>query len=260
VWPLEPRGDALLRIGRDRIELWRQQTGELAGTAALAAPLDVAALEEAIGQVLRVTPALRHVRAVVESAWAPVMALPVGAWRWSMRATLTALLRHRLDALYGNAAEPMASWALRLDYRPGDSLCLGYALRPAVRLAVEQATAARGVGLTSLLPALAWSRTAAPRRTQPANGWWLWQEQDRTLVARIQQQEVMGFQPAAPVLSASLDARRLVQIEALRAGLEEGGAIVISGWETPSRQEHGVAWAPALATRAVAASKAAVTA
>jgi hypothetical protein len=249
VWPLERRSPTILRIGRERVEWWEAATGERRAFAAIDHPLDASALDTAITQLLQTQPpAPRRLHVVVESAWSPVLALPAGPWRWNLAVQLGGLLRHRLEALYADATDPVASWTLRVDYRPGDASAIGHGLPATVRAAVERAVRTSGSELASLQPAVAWGRTAC-RRVLPRRGWWLWLEQDRTIVAHFDREQVTAWQPAASALVDGVDAGHLVRIEAMRFGIEETGPAVVCGWQAPPVVPAGMTWAPALGSR-----------
>jgi hypothetical protein len=249
VWPLERRSPTILRIGRERVEWWEAATGERRAFAGIDRPLDASALDAAITQLLQAQPPVpRRLQVVVESAWSPVLALPTGPWRWNLAAQLTSLLRHRLEALYADAADPVASWTLRVDYRPGDASAIGHGLPATVRAAIERAIRASGSHLASLQPAVAWGR-AACGNARPRHGWWLWLEQDRTIVAHLDGGQVTALQPAAPPLVDGVDAQHLLRTEAMRFGIEETETAVICGWQARAMVPAGMTWTPALRSR-----------
>jgi hypothetical protein len=248
----------VLRVGRERVELWNTDLGGCLGGTALESPVDAAAIERAIAQLLERQPRPhRTVVVVVESAWSPVMALPAGSWRWNLEAQLAGLLRHRLEALYEGAADPVATWTLRIDYRPGDANAIGYALPATVRAAIERALRAGGTAVSALHPAFSWGRGMVERRAWRRADWWLWLEQDRTIVARLDRAQVVALQPAAPVLADGADALRLVCVEATRLGVEGVGNVALGGWQAPTPVPAGMAWAPVVAERELAAVAAA---
>ena len=229
MWPLERGRDVLLRIGRERVELWEraQQGLVLRGQQSLdsAGEPDAAALQDALQRLLDETRGeqggadkrARAVDAVLESAWLPVMLLDVGQTLWS-RGQVEALLRHRLMRLYGDRDGPI--WDLQLDHRAGDAVGLGYGLTPSVKQLVLGAVAAAGMRLASLQPAFAWGlkRLERERRTL-RNGWWLWVEQDRSLVGCIERGRVSALNAGAMVPRDDARALRLIEIEAARRGV-----------------------------------------
>jgi hypothetical protein len=136
---------------------------------------------------------------------------------------------------------------LRIDYRPGDASAIGYALPATVRAAIERALRAGGTAVSALHPAFSWGRGMVERRAWRRADWWLWLEQDRTIVARLDRAQVVALQPAAPVLADGADAPRLVCVEATRIGLEGVGNVALSGWQAPASMPAGVVWGPVVA-------------
>lgn len=242
MWPLE-RPKSVVRVGRDRVELWRAgprglsmhrqsalQYSEAPKLAALTAAISVLLADETL-QAARLD-------LVVESVWLPVVLLEVGATLWSLKQA-DALMRHRVGHLYAERREPMSAWDMQLDYRPGDARGLGYALAPSVKAALVSAAAATGCRWASLQPAFAWSwRQGLAQRRWP-RGWWLWAEQDRWLIALVQQGRVTQLNAgAAPALDAAEVLHR-VEVEALRGGIDAPDLPVVAGGWQPLRSPGG---------------------
>ncbi|HEV8314860.1 MAG TPA: hypothetical protein VGQ23_17495, partial [Burkholderiaceae bacterium] len=182
-----------------------------------------AALRALLGECLE-EPA-RRADVVIESAWLPLMLLEVGAALLSV-GKVQALLRHRLGELYG----PVDGWDLDLDYRPGDLWALGYGLAPSVKQAIAEAAADAGMKLASMQPAFQW----ASRRLERADGWWIWREQDRSLVSRIERGHVIALNAAAPLARDEAHGAQLAAIEARRHGVvEQDVEVVAAGWYAP---------------------------
>jgi hypothetical protein len=244
VWPFEQRR-YVLRIARDRVELWAWSRHGLvpAGQQALSGlPFDAAALRSATVQLLE-QPALEGVRqkgraieVVVESAWLPVVPIEPGPTLLS-EAAVEALLRYRLDVVHGPAGVG-ALWELQLEHRAGDRAGLGYALPSSVRAALLEAATAAKCRLTSVQPAFAWGRTRIDGRW-PRRGWVLWQEHDRTLVAWMHAGRVLRLNAAAAAAQMTRDVQRCVEIESLRQGVDDAQAapIVVVGWWRARIQE-----------------------
>lgn len=232
MWPLERRRD-VVRVGRGRVERWQPATDGLV----LCDQRVIAAHDGPNPEVLRA--ALQDLLGaniagsadiVLESAWLPLMLLNVGTAPWST-AKLQALLRHRLGELYGKAS--VDAWNLLLDYRPGDAKALGYGLAPGIKQAVVDAASATGQKLASVQPAFQWAarRLKPQRRTE---GWWLWLEQDRALLARVRQGRVVALNAAAPLPRDEADSARLANIEARRLGhAHQVTTAVTAGWSAP---------------------------
>lgn len=257
MWLLERRRD-VVRIGRAQVEWWACEPEGLVLRAQQpldgAAVGDVAALEAALSQVLDRTGADGSLRkpsprldAVLESAWLPVLALDIGQALWSRR-QLEALLRHRLGQLYGE--REVQAWDLQLDHRAGDAHGLGYGLAPVVKQAVDRAVAAAGVRLASLQPALAWGwQRLKTHRRRRRTGWWLWLEQDRSLVGRVECSRLSLLNAGAPVPCDGAQALRLIEIEAVRQGVSETQLSgVVAGWahahgaHSKQLEERGMSW------------------
>ena len=243
MWPLESARD-IVRIGRERVEWWshgaqgldlrRQQPLDLpAGPDADALSVALHALFEAQHGEGR-----RSIEVVLESAWLPAMLLPTGPTPWST-AKLHALLRHRLGQLYGGMHDPIEAWELQLDHRPGDAQAVGYGLAPLIKSAVIDAAAAAGRRLASVQPALAWGRhRLEPVIRRAADAWWVWVEQDRSLVCRLEACRISAMNVGAPVPRDGAHAQRLVEIEAHRQGTEVPQApSLVTGWA--ASEQHG---------------------
>jgi hypothetical protein len=247
VWPLEPQVD-VVRVGRNRIEYWAATAKGLAlrgeqrfdyvaspRAADLAAALRTL-LADVHGAGAAARPPTRAVDLVVESAWLPVMLVDVGESLLS-RKTIEALLRHRLAQQFGDKNAPAAAWVLQIDHQPGESQALGYGLAPATRRALLDSVAAAGWRVQSLRPALAWGwqrldsrRRAFAARKAQRSAWWIWSEQDRSLIGHCNGRgRFDALNAGAAAAADDADCVRLIRIEALRHGLaqDESRAIVV---------------------------------
>ena len=235
MWLLERRRN-VVRIGRERVELWERIPDGLAlqdqRTLELADAPDVAELEAVLREVFARSAsaerASRRLDVVLESAWLPVMAFELGAVLWP-RERIEALLRHRMGQLYGDSE--VQAWHLRLDHRPGHASGVGYGLAPPVQRAIGSAAQAAGVRLASLQPAFAWGWQQLRRHRKGGRGGWLWLEQDRSLIAWVERGRVRFLNAGGPVPGDEAQALRLLQLEALRQGVSElpvGG--IVAGW------------------------------
>jgi hypothetical protein len=234
VWPhdlkLARRCD-VVRVGRERVERWADAVEGLVlrGQCAVDSTkgLNAEALRVALRSLLgeRVDEPARRADVVIESSWLPLMLLQTGTALLSA-GKVQALLRHRLGELYG----PVDEWDLDLDYRPGDRWAVGYGLAPSVKQAVAEAAADAGLKLASMQPAFQW----AARRLERADGWWIWLEQDRTLISRIERDRVVALNAAAPPARDEAHGAQLAGIEARRHGLvEQDVNVVAAGWSAP---------------------------
>jgi hypothetical protein len=225
----------VLRIGRERVELWRElrEGVVLDACAELAAPNDSSALHAALvslfAQAAGDRP--RRVAAVLESAWMPVMHLDVRASLWAP-AQVEALLRHRVMELYGERGGEPNNWLLQLDYRAGASDAVGYALTPTIKEVVVDAVAAAGRRCVSVMPAFlwGWKRLRGDRQS----GWWCWTEQDRLLAAYLCGGRLLALNPAASLPQDATGWQRLAPIEAARLGIAGPQRVTVASWAGPS--------------------------
>jgi hypothetical protein len=250
VWPFERRHDAL-RVGRERIELWAWTAHGLAlrDREPLAARAFDAMAVKAVVAVLMAREQLnspRPIDFVIESAWLPVMPIEPGPALLS-RVQVEALLRHRITQVYGPADELGGAWEFMVDHRAGDRFGLGFALSSSLRIALLDAATASKRKVASMQPAFAWGRSRV-RSSAAREGWLLWAEQDRSLLAFIRGGRIHALNAAAPAVTTSEQAVRLARIEALRQGITANDApVVVAGWqETTSSAVRelasGVAW------------------
>lgn len=261
MWPLESRHD-VLRVGACRVERWVVSPAglvlagsEAAGAASGHRGADLQALGQALSALLAAG-CSRRAHLVIESAWLPMLLLETGAL-WS-RAELHALLRHRLGHLFDAPGQPGVAWELMLDHRAGDAHGLGYGLAPAVKDVLVKAGTDSGVRWASMQPAFAWGwqRLKRERAAMPGAGWWLWKEQDRTLVGQIVGKRVRAMNTAAAPIDDPARGRRIVEIERVRFGVEgDASRGVIAGWDTelPASAGSGLAWVSVAAPASVPA-------
>lgn len=228
MWPFEARRE-VLRIGRHGAELWRHRAQGLAliHSTRVDSRHDLAG---ALHALFAAQPGGRGgVDVLLESAWLPVLLLETGPDLWS-RDTVQGLLRHRLERVYDERDDAVASWGLAVDHRPGERFGIGFGLSPRVQSTVNEACAAAGRQVASMQPMWQWAR----RRLAPQEGWWMWMEQDRALVALLARGQVVALQPAADVPVTEAQAREIVRIEQVRAGLGAvANAIPMAGWQAP---------------------------
>ncbi len=249
MWPLDRRR-GVLRVGRGRIELWQQAPdgftlAEEQALEGMNSP-DPVVLEAALLQMFHrradanAARASGHLDVVLESAWLPVMQFDLGDVLWS-RDRIAALLRHRFGLLYGE--RDVQAWDLRLDHRAGDASGTAYGLAPAVKRVIEGAAKAGGLRLASLQPALAWGWHQLRRRRQALrSGWWLWLEQDRSLIGRFERGLLRSLNAGASSVSDEAETLRLLQRETVRQGVSELPVQgLVGGW--PDALIHGAAQA-----------------
>lgn len=238
MWPLERRAD-VVRVGRYRIEYWASSAHGLIlrdeqaldcvngmQEAELAAAL-TRLLQSARGSTRASDARTAKIDMIFESAWLPMMLVETGGTLWSSK-TLEALLRHRFAQHYNDRDDPVAAWELQLDYRPGDACGLGFGLAPNLRKTAIDAAATAGLRLESLQPAFAWgwARLRQHRRDGRADrrrDWWLWVEQERSLICHIDERgRLASLNAGAAVPEGASDCLRLMEIEAVRQGVPAG--------------------------------------
>ncbi|MEO3715593.1 hypothetical protein [Roseateles flavus] len=173
------------------------------------------------------------------------MLVPLGPDLWS-RKHAEQLLRHRFGDVHGLDGQS----DVNMDFRAGEPQVLGYALARPVKAALLSSARAAGVELASLQPAFVWGREALCRRGErQANGhgarqdaWWVWSEQDRTLVALLRDGRVMSLNPAASQVLNLEEAKRCVALESVRlGGLVKDAPVLAAGWPGQLLDEAGAA-------------------
>lgn len=265
MWPFERRHD-VLRIGRERVEMWALTADGLVprDQQPLAArAFDAPALQAAATTLLaRPQPdGSQAIDVVFESAWLPVMPIEPGPALLS-RTQVEALLRHRVTQVYGPVDDLGGAWELRVDHRAGDRFGLGFALSSSLRTALQNAVAASKRKLVSMQPAFAWGRSRL-RGGAAREGWWLWAEQDRTLVAFVRGGRIQALNAAAPMVSTTEHAARLARIEAMRQGIAmSDSSVIVAGWHAAALSASrdtasGVSWFSVAAARSTAHATAA---
>jgi len=224
VWPFSRSSEGeCLRIGRHAVERWKSVDGGLVLQAEHALPRDATPQPQDLGaaiQALYPGASETPITLILESAWLPVMWVDTGA-TVQRAAQLEALVRHRFGLHYSDSADPVANWELRIEHRAGSGHALAYGLAPQLKQALLEAVRASGLASVALSPALSWGldRLRPAKTWARATGWWLWPEQDRTLVARLVGDAVMGFNPGAALAIDEAALLRLVEAEGVRLGV-----------------------------------------
>lgn len=177
-------------------------------------------LNEAIAGLYATAPGA-PITLVLESAWLPVMLVDTGP-TLLRAAQVEVLARHRFGLQYSDGADPVAGWELRIEQRAGSRQALAYGLPPRLKQTLVDAARTLGLEWAALTPGLAWGmERLRPARAWPRSvGWWLWPEQDRTLVARIESGAVVGLDAGAPPATDEPDLLRLVEAGGVRFGIE----------------------------------------
>jgi hypothetical protein len=233
VWPLDPKAD-VLRVGRQSVERWAHVSGglRLQGQRSLSggSMLTASELSEALGSLFSdgIAPRRRRTHVALESCWLPVMLIPLGDSLWSRR-QVGSLMRHRVQDVYGSSD----AREIVVQFRAGDSLALGYALSGDVRGVLEDSLSRVHVSPVSLQPACAWGwKHLAKHRKTMRQGWWVWLEQDRSLIAWTERGRWTSLNAAAPVLRTTEELRPILSYEGVRTGTDDAPVgCIVAGWE-----------------------------
>ncbi|MEY4564339.1 MAG: hypothetical protein RLZZ618_3616 [Pseudomonadota bacterium] len=249
MWPREQRVSEVLRIGALAAERWAETPARRGwssqGGLALVSRHEFAANERLSPEVLgaAVLALLSHgskpsgVTVVIESAWMPLMLVDTGGALWSL-SQVEHLVRHQMMALYADGLTTAQRWELRVAHRIGDRHALGHALAPEVKQALMAAAAQADVRFTAMLPAWSWgwARFARARR---AAAWWLWPEQDRSLLSRIEARQLVGLHTGLPVLADAEGVHQAVSAESARLGVPADPAAVMGATWLPQPPPGG---------------------
>lgn len=246
MWPLDrasPRECVL--VGRFAAERWACSGASMSLVARQPLPLDAWQKPDcAAAAVKGLYPGkpAGKVTLIVESAWLPLLLADTGGALGS-KAQVEALIRHRLELLYGDSGEAVSDWELRVDHRAGRRFALGYGLSPRVKQGLVEA--GRGIDLRwdALVPAFAWGwqRLRPSRRWPQRTGWWIWPEQDRLMAASVVSNQLVVLNAGAVRQSSeAADIERLVAIEEVRQGvIGSSDPISVGTWDHPEHLAHG---------------------
>ena len=251
MWPFDRGRDReYLRVGALGLERWKGVEGGLSLVAEHR-------LSEVPAQPVQITTAAiaalypdgtaSRVTVLLESACLPTMLIDSGPDHLSKK-QLEALVRHRMSLAYDDDHNPVAIWGLRIEHRAGHRHAMAYGLAPDFKQTLLDAGGRAGVTWDAWLPAFSWGlqRLRSSGQRLSAGGWWLWPEQDRTLVARFASNQIVGLNPGAPRAGASADVLRLVDIEAARLGITSvREPIAAASWDSSrgvTRTDDPVNW------------------
>lgn len=254
MWPLDFGRDCdVVRVGAHAVELWRGFSSGLAMVAREPLPrrgsmYDVDVLAGPL-HALAAHIARARASVVLESAFAPVLLADTGGVLTNSQ-QVEALLRHRFGLAYGGDGTDVSTWKLRTDYRFGDRYALGFALAPGVDAALSEAAQKAKLVFTAWRPALAWSMDLfSPSRRWPRrSGWWVWPEQDRSLLAFFRAGRVEVLNPASPHSATVRAIEQSIAIEGSRSGIDaEEKPIGVAHWhpnDRPKGVSDRVRWFP----------------
>lgn len=237
MWPFDRRTTFIV-AGRHRAERWTDERTGFAHLASQPIAFDgsqrAASLSDVIRKLLAAGTNERSrgpVHVILESAWLPVFRLDLDASLWS-GPKLRALLRHRLALHHG--AEGADESELMIDYRPGETMAWGFALPRPVKQAVLAGAADTGHSVTSIQPSFAWGIDRwMGKQVGRGTGWWLWLEQDRSLVGHVADGRIAAFNPGAARIDDAAGWQRLRRTESVRLGVDGADQrACIGGWLT----------------------------
>lgn len=238
MWPLDRTvANECLRIGRHAVERWKNVDGTLSLLSEHALPQGAALQPQHVTEAIRVLYSIvptAPVTLVLESAWLPVMLVDTGP-ALLRAAQVDALVRHRFGQHYSDGPDPVAGWELRIEHRAGSRHALAYGMTP--RLKQTLLDAARGAGLewAAMTPALAWGmQRLRPAKALPrSTGWFVWSEQDRTLVAQLASNEIVGVNAGASRVADDASLLRLIAAEGARLGVESTSEPIVAATWAP---------------------------
>lgn len=241
MWPLKRIGrrstQECLLVGRQAAERWSSVNGgltlqdsvELSTAVPWAQSLASSILKDAVRALYPTSPSV-PVQVILESAWLPVALLEVGSGLLNA-AQLQTLARYRFTQLLSDSADPGAPnepLELRIECRAGSRQALAYALAPELKRNFEAAAKASNLQWAALSPALSWgwARLCQSKMWPRSAAWFIWPEQDRTLLARVSGEAVVGLNPGASVVGSATEISRLLDAEGARLGLEARTEVV----------------------------------
>ena len=239
MWRLERSTREYLRIGRESVERWTGMSSNIEFVASQPLPPRIGEstragiwgdLEAAIRFLYAAKPKV-GVTLLLESALIPTFLLEIGSELWAP-SHVQMLLRHRLQALYGEPGSTIDSWTCRIDYVAGERFALGFGLESSFQHALVKTCASAGIECAGLLPALAWglscTHSTSKWRGQP--GCLAWPEQDRLILAHVKAGCVVGLNAAASLTSDSSAILRQIEIDRVRCGMPPIGPVVAVRW------------------------------
>ena len=228
------RPDAAARLGPKGWECWSQRSQQPLKTSD--APVGTAEeLSNCIAQLtqhVQQAGGMRSVALVFESALAPAMLVDTGLSLLS-EPMVHAHARNRLLSLYGGNGPELSNWSVRVDWKAGERYGLVYGLDERILAQTRAALAERGARLSAAVPSFAWGLARLrPWTSWPGgSGWWIWQEQDRQLVARLAAGRVIALHPALPLVGDSESIHAQLRVESRRWGIQEDSApIAVGAW------------------------------
>lgn len=241
MWPFNTSRQAqtVLRVGRLRVERWDTVDGFLQLTQQwpLAPDHDgtITHLDAPLRAALQSMGA-RPASLMLESAWAPVMALEV-----NMASAAHKAVRHQaalqINHLYGHLSSG-GGWQTELLYSVGEPIAMAFGISDLLLSEIAAWADGASAKLTGIESAVGWwSERCAKRAGSPAS-WWLGiQEQDRCLLLRCKRRRVLGQHPGLP---ADLEAEAwtlAVKAEAFRQGLSKNplDALWVGRWGKDGR-------------------------
>lgn len=250
MWRLERKSKHCVRVGRLAVEHWAAVDGGMALETSVGLPADATGnpeqLVSALVELFRVRP-IGRVALLLESAWLPLMLVDTGTSLLSA-SQIEKLIRHQMGLVYGDDPEPVAAWTVRTLHRAGDRFAIGHGMSPRVGQAAVDAATQIGVVWDALLPASAWGwqQTCPFRRWSTPNGWWVWQEQDRSLLVRVESKRWVGLHAGAVPGDDGALIGRAIRAERARLGATDScDPITVEQWQSEApapRTDERIDW------------------
>ena len=235
MWPLNSSSPSeCLRIGRRAVERWSADRAGLQLMATSLLPANAIQTPACLGHALTELCSDKprgKINLVLESAWLPLLLADTGGALLGADEA-EALMRHRLSGHHGGQGDDLSAWDIRVDHLAGDRFALGYGLSQQIKQTLLDAAERAGLRLEALTPAFVWGW----QRMRPAvkAGWWLWPEQDRMLLARVEAGRLVALNPAVPLAETGTAIERIVQIESARWGWPANNeGVTVGSWQQP---------------------------
>lgn len=182
------------------------------------------------------------IEVILESTWAPIMLMNTGGLLLR-EDEVVSLARHQFSSLYETPGTHAAHWDIRVSFIPGETWAMGFGLPGPIVATLRKASGELGLHMSRLQPAWAWgwkrAQAAACLPTAPGeDSWWAWQEQDRTLVSRVEGRGRVGAQifslhPGMPWCDCPEKLSDLLRAEAQRLELvREPRGLCMGIWDS----------------------------
>lgn len=239
MWPISAFGlpwgkrSLHIRLGRNSVECW-QPSGS--GPKVWSPLFRHTALNrhdsiQAVQQICRDIPRA-NVTCSLESALAPLALVDTGIAPLA-EPVVSAHVRSRLLAIHSPIGVDSTHWETRMDWRAGERFALGYTLSDEWIRGLRDSVLSHNSQLKAIAPAFVWGMNELLpwKHWTQSVGWWIWQEEDRQIVSRLEHGRVVAMHPALPLVDELNGIRRQIGVEAMRWGISESAPqIAVGGW------------------------------